>query len=170
MKVLFLDVDEVLVTRRQWFVYKSVFINTKNVGRKVDQTTLDFLRMLNFHGVEIVLSSTWRKSSNEKFENLKKEFKLDIKDRTGILGGLRGEEIADWLSQHKDVTHYVIVDDSRDMLPSQMPHFVNIDPIAGVTVDDMENICKILGFEEPWDLRDSWNEAINSGKIENPWV
>ena len=169
MKVLFLDIDEVLVTTRQWFVYRSVFCGSKYVGNKVDQTSLDFLRLLRFHGVEIVLSSTWRKCSEEKFERLKKEFKIDFKDRTPVFGSKRGEEIKLWLSEHKEVTDYVIIDDGSDMLEEQANHFVRINAETGITVRDMEKICLILGFEKPWDLRHKWMEAISNGEVPNPW-
>lgn len=36
----------------------------------------------------------------------------------------RGHEIQDWIDDHPEITHYVILDDDNDMLQSQRNNFV----------------------------------------------
>ena len=60
----------------------------------------------------------------------------------------RGEKIKEWLETYgQDVTHYVILDDDRDMLPEQMEHFVQVDGHAGFSFRDYERARKVLGCE-----------------------
>lgn len=48
------------------------------------------------------------------------------------LDKVRGDEIAEWLSRHPEVTKYAIIDDDSDMLPEQMPHFVHTQAVDGI--------------------------------------
>ena len=77
-------------------------------------------------GALVVLSSTWR-LIDESVATLRAAGILDHAHpdwRTGYHGSHRGQQIAEWLEHHPEVTHYVILDDDSDMLPEQVPHFV----------------------------------------------
>jgi hypothetical protein len=63
-----------------------------------------------------------------------------------IRQGYLDEKLARQLSSDLDfeVEHYMIVDDSRDMLPEQLPFFVNTNPDNGFLYKDYVETCNIL--------------------------
>lgn len=153
MKVLFLDIDGVLNTHKTRLLHGDVFINTVGVKDKLDPYGSLFIKRLSQYGIQIVLSSVWR--SGVRFvEEKEKAFSFPIIDRTPwypFPGSIRGDEIKLWLDAHPEVTHYCIVDDDSDMLEEQKPFFVQTKHQEGITFEDMEKICKILGFNV-WEL------------------
>lgn len=105
--------------------------------------------------LKIVVSSTWR--IGENVESLKKILApspllanaiIDVTPQFRWRGGDevdRGHEIKDWLTRHPEVTHYVIVDDDRDMLEEQQDNFVNTSSFHGFQYGDMLWAERILG-------------------------
>lgn len=105
--------------------------------------------------LKIVVSSTWR--LGETVETLKKilapakvvaDAIIDVTPHFRYRGGDdvdRGHEIQDWLNRHPEVTHYVILDDDRDMLPSQQGNFVNTSELHGFIYGEMLQCLRILG-------------------------
>lgn len=153
MKVLFLDIDGVLNTHKSTLLHGSLFINSPDVAKKLDPYASLFLKRLTQHGVQIVLSSTWRIGTRFHQEK-EKAFDFPILDRTchyPFPKAVRGDEIQTWLNEHPEVTHYAIVDDDSDMLEAQLPCFVKTRATEGLTWFNMEKICQILGFEI-WEL------------------
>ena len=59
-------------------------------------------------------------------------------------GLYRGVEIEQWLSEHKDVTNYVILDDDSDMLLSQKKHFIKTHALRGISKRDVKRAINIL--------------------------
>lgn len=58
-----------------------------------------------------------------------------------IAHSIRGKEIQAYIDNHKDsIQNYVIIDDERDMLESQLDNFVQTDYKNGLT-DDIVNEC-----------------------------
>lgn len=104
---------------------------------------------------KIVVSSTWRMGETvETLQAILKPSKLvadAVIGTTPVFRGrdgksvLRGHEIKDWLDRHPEVTHYVIIDDDRDMLPEQLDHFVNTSELHGFLYGDMLSAERILG-------------------------
>ena len=143
MNVLFLDVDGVLnggQTREKCRGFTGV-----------DQDKCDrVVRIVRETDARIVLSSTWRKHP-DMLPYLWQKLGADAKARyvgdTPVLDaredGLvwraqpRGAEIQVWLDDHKDVTHFVILDDDADMA-HLMDHLVLTDNRIGLT-DDIAN-------------------------------
>lgn len=87
-------------------------------------------------GCKIVISSTWRKVNGDYqyLETLlkKKGFKGEVIDATPVLWTERGNEVLEWLSEHPNVTNYIIVDDDSDFSDEQkLKHFVWTDPYCG---------------------------------------
>jgi hypothetical protein len=61
------------------------------------------------------------------------------------LGVCRGNEIKEWLSNHKgEVSNYVIIDDFDDLLPEQEEHTVLTDSLIGITEFDAKKAITIL--------------------------
>ena len=119
MKVIFLDIDGVLVTRNS---IKYQYLNfpddtsirfSKNAVRNLN-------KLIRLTKAKIVISSTWRLfHSLEGLQNIftKQKIKAKIISTTSIERAPveedipRGQKIADWLSQHPEVEKYVIIDD-----------------------------------------------------------
>jgi hypothetical protein len=56
----------------------------------------------------------------------------------------RGAEISDWLEAHPECTNYVIIDDRTDFNENQNDNFVHINPMYGITDEDMNKAIAIL--------------------------
>ena len=174
MKVLFLDIDGVL-NSQNWFGYRLYciknnmydrvlnFIDTNDENTEYKLNMIDDRAIANLNkiveetGCKVVLSSSWRSSSES--ENVftqyilkLKGFKYELYDVTPRLwhkefGTQRGEEIQLWLdkeSEKNEIESYVILDDDFDMLPEQMNNFIHIDGQVGLTDKDVCKAIKIL--------------------------
>lgn len=156
MKVLFLDIDGVLNHEKhyKWLmetdeptplqrVYPYSEFNPESckiLNRIIDETD-----------AKIVLSSSWRLDGINRMNSLFKHFGLPrIYDITPSLcirfGSLcRGKEIDKWLSEHPEVTKYVILDDDTDMEEYQLPFFVKTNPYKdGLNNDIANKVINIL--------------------------
>lgn len=161
MKVIFLDIDGVLNVIPSGFdiyggIFHTHFVN--NLKRLIEQTN-----------AKIVITSSWRWSGLEFMQNMwiARGYPGEVIDitpydfilvRLGLFknenGIKRGHEIKHWLDTHTDVENYVILDDDRDMLKSQLNHFVCthknnshhdcIDDGFGLTEICTEKAIKIL--------------------------
>ena len=140
MKIVFLDLDGVLNLIPQGHdefgaIFHQHFVD--NLKRLIDETD-----------AKIVITSTWRFAGLDEmqrmweFRNLPGEvidITPDFMCETGSILQ-RGKEIDQWLSEHKEVTNYVILDDDTDMEPHQMNNFV-------LTFENVEDIdCVDLGY------------------------
>lgn len=127
MKVLFLDCDGVLnhspdfrVVAEEAFIYRLNGELIDNLKRVIEET-----------GCKIVLSSAWRlmRDGRETVE----QWATPVFDVTPSMNGPRGDEIKAWLDAHPEVERYAIVDDDGDMLPEQLPYFIQTDFDHGLT-------------------------------------
>lgn len=170
-KVIFLDIDEVLVTHGARVA--------QGERLAVDPTSAGLVRrLLQETGAKIVVSSTWRKGSDCR--NMDKLLALmglgtdslyrqPTLDSDGLEDWLveqtawrtdpchdnpRGARIKAWLETHgKHVARYVIFDDDGDMLDEQRDHFVHVDGMVGLTFRDYQKARQILGAVEPRFIR-----------------
>lgn len=158
MKVIFLDIDGVLNSTRSYLGGKARRRHTNedivdHVKHDLDPVAVDLINVLRRHAsAEIVVSSSHRLDfqwdrSIYGLSNYMKALGVDtILDSTAYLPNcMRGEEIELWLREHPEVTRYVIIDDSGDMLPGQMDNFVQTDPSVGFTDKDFYKATRILG-------------------------
>ena len=154
MKAVFLDVDGVLNYIGCPFKIGSIYF--------VDDKKLKLLKQLiDRTGAKVVLSSTWRigwfdlnndapDSMNARdFITLERkchEHGIAFMSMTPILQAPRGEEIVAWLHRWKGqpVESFVILDDDNDMQP-YMDKLVQTDATRGLTQEDIDRACKILG-------------------------
>ncbi len=152
--ILFLDIDGVLNNHHRMHTSKGTqFLCPIACGRLIE--------MVERVGVQIVLSSTWRKHP-EDVEFLRCAGILDCAHedwRTphglfNIIGSVgeepiyssaqRGDEIADWLKRHPEVETYAIVDDDSDFLPEQLPYFVQTSNKLGLLQHHVVMLEKLL--------------------------
>lgn len=154
-KVIMLDIDGVLATRRSHLAYGkegSIWFEWDPLACAVLRRCCTGYTDGYVAYVKIVVSSTWRKSMHEHDlrGKLNKYGLLEFLHedwRTKELNGTRGGEIAEWLSRHHEVTDYRIVDDDNDMLESQLPKCIFTDSEDGMTSD---NIKKLLNWSGAW--------------------
>lgn len=146
MKAIFLDVDGVLNNEEHLLQLIDMLGEEQYMQllRDIQELPFNYQSCMLLHGLinktgaEIILSSTWRLSPKH-IEALEKYTGLKIKDKTPNLQTIRGKEIQKYLDEHKEITHYVIIDDDSDMLPEQKSHFVKVDAKKGLT---MRNIIE----------------------------
>lgn len=164
MKVIFLDIDGVL-NSEEFAIFNINYF--KRVGRKwtddggdqfVDPIAVKMIiEICETTGAKIVVSSSWRLfdlentiKDFEKYRDLKPLIpyivgvtpRLYFKDREDPWP-LRGEEIQVWLDNNT-ADNYVIIDDDKDMLDSQLSHFVQTNALKGITEKNKNKIIKIL--------------------------
>jgi len=165
MKILFLDIDGVLNSKRyyQSDEWKNISVKINNGEQKysphflIDKKSIEVLNNLikSMPDLSIIISSTWKRYG--RYEQTKKylvqngfRFESQIIDCTPELNSLkycRGDEIQLWLNKHLDVSNYCIVDDDNDMLSTQLENFVQVNSEVGLTEEDCEKIKRILNFE-----------------------
>jgi hypothetical protein len=156
-KLIFLDIDGVLnsvrnttARKRPWTDSLPHFVFEEQC---LDPVAVDLLRVLcDETGATIVISSTWRHSRNHQdFIDIFNVYGWDnfpIIGMTPRLNTIRGLEIAAWLEefvkQGNVIESYIILDDSSDMLPSQMEHLVHTTLMNGLLLNDYINALKML--------------------------
>lgn len=104
---------------------------------------------------ELVLSSSWRHAPDWREAMKASGIVKPLLDRTpryssctkyGITEDelCRGHNIQDWLDDHPEVEKYAILDDSSDMLASQMPNFFKTETEDGLTQEIADAVEKHL--------------------------
>jgi hypothetical protein len=156
MKVIFLDIDGVLVT-------KTHLLDMQEQGKPMADSqgrhlfdpkcVANLKRILDTTGAKIVLSSCWKMFGFEVFTDMWKERGCpgEIMDFTpSKLSGTRGHEIGIWLWEHQGlVESFVIIDDDTwDLHNSQMPHVVQTTWEHGLTDELTEKVLSILNLTE----------------------
>lgn len=147
IKVIFLDVDGVLnnrMTTRRTKTTGYIFVGNKHIR--------NLKRIINETDAKVVLSSDWRYDRDDPKQN--GDF-LELRDelmRRGIKfygftpdlrSATRGEEITLWLSEHPEVSNFVILDDRSDMEPNK-DHLVQTTMIHGLGEEDADKAIRIL--------------------------
>lgn len=156
IKIIFLDIDGVLVTRRLGVFEEPLLQNLKRV---VDET-----------GATIVLSSDWRRHPQARLEakRVLATVGLSFIACTPCLSAYiaqRPTEIMQWkkgYTKHGDserITHWVAIDD-RPLLEERhgsylRGHFVQTQPIRGLSPENCDECIAILNQELPDQQRPS---------------
>jgi hypothetical protein len=149
-KVIFLDIDGVLYGER------VILSSPDRRGfNHLDPISIGLVRQLcRMAEAKIVVSSTWR-LDRDIIHQLQlvgfcyTDFHSDYK--TARLNGIRGKEIALWLEQHPEVTHYVCLDDDSDFLPGQ--NLVKTAGVNGISAENYYQALEYLGAEDTQGLR-----------------
>lgn len=150
MKLIFLDLDGVLVTRRPGVFEDNLLQNLK---RLVDET-----------GAKIVLSSDWRRHpcARAGARAFLQKADLDFIGHTPCMSpalAQRPTEIMTWKQGYskregaESITHWVAIDD-RELLGERhgkclAGHFVRTHPLRGLTEAAVEQCAKVLNSEQP---------------------
>jgi len=151
MKVIFLDIDGVLATRKTRYncFDNDCVVRLEQILRKTD--------------ARIVLSSTWRKQKmgevhlaiyngymrpNSDLPSQENDLLLKrLIGRTPITSGdSRGEEIDEWLNSNRHVfgvDRFIIIDDDTDMEP-YMDRLVRTDTSLGLSDENVGEAIRML--------------------------
>lgn len=157
-KIVFLDFDGVIITHRVVAAYpeKGIYgFDPIAIGMLNRLPVLD-------KTVRFVLSTSWRRGSAvrdyltiagfkgpyfDKFEGQGRGINSSWKTQH-LPSGHRGEEIQDWLDTYKEyVTHYAVLDDSKDMLPGQSDNWISCDYHDGLSYDNFRKLKQVLHIE-----------------------
>lgn len=137
MNIVFLDIDGVL--NRGGSHGEEGALNPAMVSV--------FLKMLGRCKAEVVLSSSWKNNAYSRgiiwvhvcpFIDVTPTFHVEGKDHTQ----LRGAEIDEWLKAHPGVNRYAIIDDTGEILDSQMPNFFKTRSDIGLTQEIADAVIK----------------------------
>lgn len=168
-KIIFLDFDGVLNTESYFQTLMQQGVPTHDeFGVLFDSNSVAKLaEIINLTNAQIVVSSSWRYMGVSELQRMWKLRKLpgkivgftplnllDEELLTIDLDNLdsftpeclvaRGSEIQAWLDNHTGIANYLILDDLTDILPSQKKHFVQINPIKGITKENVVQALQIL--------------------------
>jgi len=151
-RIIFLDIDGVLNSTRSCLAFGGFGHLRPNItedSAKLDPIALKLMRMLvEETNAKVVISSSWRINANSvsDFDFLQ----MPIIGMTPYRGDCRGDEIQKWLDKNP-TERYVIIDDDRDMLESQMDNFVKCDFKYGFSEEQFFKAYKILtGEKHKW--------------------
>jgi proteasome lid subunit RPN8/RPN11 len=152
MKVLFLDFDGVLITRRA----RLAAGGRDPSSAFADPVAIQVVRKLGQVGVKLVVTSQ-RRSDPEKvaaflvehglFDYLHQDWLTTQLD--DCTSNRRGMEIGAWLATHPPVS-YRVVDDDSGMLPAQRPWWVLCTYDDGISAEGIANLLQFgRGGEQP---------------------
>mmetsp|Transcript_10030 Transcript_10030/g.21884 ORF Transcript_10030/g.21884 Transcript_10030/m.21884 type:complete len:280 (+) Transcript_10030:135-974(+) len=150
MKLIFLDLDGVLVTRRPGVMEERLLHNLQGLVART--------------GAEIVLSSDWRRhpAAREEAKRMLATVGLKIIGHTPCMSAFLAQRPTEIMQWKKDftkrpgadiVTHWVAIDD-RSLLDERhgqylKGHFVQTHPLRGLTDQAVEDCVRILNQDLP---------------------
>jgi len=160
-KVIFLDLDGVLATRRAWSNLPEGYDRKEGIPGEFHAPVIAmFEKWLEENpDVDIVLSSTWRLGKpNTRYpymywkNRIGKESKILVSRIIDVtrsdLPGDRRDEILEWVSRHNVERYVVIDDDSFEFTGTDVePFFVNTHGSIGLTRADLQNVSSLLSGE-----------------------
>jgi hypothetical protein len=150
MKVIFLDIDGVLNSHRSAVAYGGLPHHAADHRGRFDEIAVRLVRGIAARaGAQVVLSSSWR--ADPEWREIGNALGIPLLDRTPQMLGPRGKEIAAWLEAHPKVECYAILDDDPDMLPEQLPYFVQTSYNDGLTWACAEKLAQLMGTKI-WDV------------------
>ena len=153
MKVIFLDIDGVLVTRQSLIggtkIKKGLVEDCTIMSSLVfDFKCVDILRnVIGMTGAKIVISSSWRMCP-DRVKKAMTDVGIEFIGYTPRLPlGRRGEEIKSWLIDNRQVDGFVILDDDIADMCSMVNHVVRTSMKDGLAEEHIPKILEIINLE-----------------------
>jgi len=149
-KILFLDIDGVLNSK---LYYKNSFNANEDHSRFDPYSVLLVKKLVEEFSLKIVITSHWRNGMvNRLMHELKRNDLLEHLHSDSftpvIRPAQRGLEIRLWLDEHSEVTEYVIIDDTENILDNQITRFVKTSSFAGMIDEHYNQAREILSPAE----------------------
>ncbi|MBQ2352370.1 MAG: hypothetical protein II394_09175, partial [Bacteroidales bacterium] len=167
--IIFLDFDGVLNTEKYYCELKGKGLPSEDkYGQLFDPEAVANLRkIIDATDARIVVSSSWRymglnvlqrmwydRDLPGRIVDITPLHLLDDKlrdtdlNQVDVLSLCRGNEIKWYFDEVLDANsgscRFVIFDDLKEVLPELQDHFVRIDPIVGITEEDVEKAVEIM--------------------------
>ncbi len=149
MKILFLDIDGVLITSRSMLALATYPAFDPVACQLIDA-------FCQRSGAKIVICSAWReersKADLEAILDSMPIAKSHLHDdwATPVIFGPRSREVQEWLSRHPETTHYAVLDDGIG-LEDLAHHVIQPDSDVGLLLDHMIDLCALLDMPfEKW--------------------
>lgn len=172
MKIIFLDIDGVLNSRRSMFAkagqptdnstaHLSLKLIATRQAKLIDPVAIAMLNRLTdaVPSIKLVISSTHRfvAFTAGKFTLSHLQDYVALLGITGeVIGATprhdddapRGEEIAAWLktNSHLTIDRYVVLDDDDDIGELPQANWVLVDGEVGLTMSDVLAVQQVLGI------------------------
>lgn len=153
MKLIFLDYDGV-VNNLIFFDINGepTFGYVEPDGEKpIDRQVNDFQAIAWLNKIcrefdcKVVVTSTWRGRDDYKECLYRAGFAGEVIGRTPRLSTRRGQEIAQWWHDNKELEYkgldFIILDDDADMEP-YIDHLIQTNTYRGLGYEEYEKICK----------------------------
>lgn len=162
MKAVFLDIDGVLNSE----IWNETHQNDISNGVLIDETKVYLLSMIiKATKAVIVLHSGWRFWLNDNLQPMREEaitlielfgkYNISIYDKTPDLSNdeikktkkfslVKAEEIIKWLGEHKEIEHYLVLDDLDLHSKEILDHQIRTDFIVGLTEEEVDRAIKML--------------------------
>lgn len=138
MKVVFLDFDGVLNPYKN---YKADCVFSKSAVQSLN----DLLEKIP--SLKIVVSSSWRHKGLDFVKEVLKKNGVDSSKVIDITDEKkredRGKHVERWLSTHKEVSKFVILDDDNHM-DKLMDRLVKTNSYVGLTEKDVRKALELL--------------------------
>lgn len=196
MRVLFLDIDGVLVTHRSHVGLHAA----EGLMVTADPCSMGLLnRLVSDHDMKVVVSSTWRRSFDKfDLETILKcqgaQFSIHSYTPIDPVGRIRGHEIEKWIRDHNnecvddsdlvDIADCLILDDDSDFTDEQLDRHVLTCAYDGMGFksycrakvlmgDDSYNLSKVSSPRRTFEmsdenkLRDMLDGLADIGMIES---
>ena len=151
MNIIFLDIDGVMRTHNSdlnWSreLNQSIPTTFKRLFSKESMGNLNYL--ISLTGAKVVITSTWRMYyTKTELQNIFREqvFVGQIIDTTSV-GDTRGEEIVQWLNEHR-IDNFAVIDDNIKDILNRIPQckVVKCNPLDGLDDDTFDKVLDILG-------------------------
>lgn len=152
MKVIFLDVDGVMISEESFLLTMALGGRMVFFSRKAMKALKKVVRQT---GAVVVLTSSWRPMpgyaptrSYEQFCTALQRNGTPLHDRTPWLEDRehdRGDEIVTWMEEHQPEAWVIIDDNDRFRShPELKERWVRIDPAHGFTPPDADKAIAIL--------------------------
>lgn len=170
MKVIFLDFDGVLNSQGSFVLEDRIRkdnVRRQGVKGKVNESlchvcTSNFQLVLDqYPEAKVVLSTTWRTMfSIEWLKEKLASYHVDSSRVIGVTpqhwGDRRGQEIQDWLDEHPEVKHYIVIDDNDwGISPLHGDRFVKTTWESGMTFQHAVEAIEKLSNEHKKKIDDA---------------
>jgi hypothetical protein len=157
MKVLFLDIDGVLISKASVARFKESHPKGRSMTpfRHFDPVHADILnKIIEKTGAKIVISSVWRfhpkdeLMANFREVNIPTNAIIGKTPRSNNLDDVRGNEIQQWLDawEGEPIESFVILDDDSDMA-HLLPRLIKTSSETGLLEEHIERTIEILNTQ-----------------------
>lgn len=145
MKVIFLDIDGVLITHDSSLSRRNALPGTPRTWSPDKRCVRRLNQLTEWTGAKIVVSSVFRKFRGYRAILEGWGVAAPIVGQTPVLREkYRGDEIQAWLMLHPTIEHFVILDDDDDMGRMTTSRLVRTDPKVGFSREDLGRAYEIL--------------------------